>query len=361
MPTMNEGNCCDMKLILKKVFALFLVFCFLFFSPSVLSIVEAAVSPWTQSNWSGGSGQTAWSDTTKFSSSSNAAVTSTPNRVTFTGSEKLTNTGLESDLTSWTQTPENDTTGVFSSTNFLADTSPVAAWPLGDTTSTQSYSQVFNPATATGRNVAVNGDLELGTTTGWTQGGSATLTATTSSPHAGTYALNITNVTANNSAIQVGITTIGKTYTFTGFVRGDGTAAPAISLDNGGTFSFVGTSSTSWQAFSITAVAVSTNFRVYNTGAIATTVGADDIVITQLSIPASSVTSPTQLLVDGDMETSGTASWTAVNSATLSKQTTNPHSSPRDFRPGNQCSFTWIKGTVQISRVNVYRIVTSIK
>ena len=43
--------------------------------------VYAATSPWTQSDWSGGSGQSNWSQTDKFSSSS-GVTTSTANQVT---------------------------------------------------------------------------------------------------------------------------------------------------------------------------------------------------------------------------------------------------------------------------------------
>lgn len=62
--------------------------------------VYAASSPWTQTNWNGGSGQTSWSDTTKYSSGS-SVTTSTANQITLTNSEKLSNTGFESNLSSW--------------------------------------------------------------------------------------------------------------------------------------------------------------------------------------------------------------------------------------------------------------------
>ena len=66
-----------------------------------VSPVYAASSPWTQTDWSGGSGQTAFSDATKFDSSSNV-TTSTAGQATLTAnSEELSNTGFESNLTSW--------------------------------------------------------------------------------------------------------------------------------------------------------------------------------------------------------------------------------------------------------------------
>ncbi len=55
----------------KRVFIFGLAFIFLLNSLFLIpSTALAATSPWTQTDWSGGSGQTSWSDATKFSSSS---------------------------------------------------------------------------------------------------------------------------------------------------------------------------------------------------------------------------------------------------------------------------------------------------
>ena len=64
------------------------------------SPVYASSSPWSQTDWSGGSGQTSWSDNTKFDSSS-SVTTSTAGQATLTNTEKFLNTGFESDLSSW--------------------------------------------------------------------------------------------------------------------------------------------------------------------------------------------------------------------------------------------------------------------
>lgn len=95
-------------LLIPKQCTVFLLIIFLiisqfsFFVPSVY----AASSPWVQTNWSGGSGQTSWSDTTKFDSSS-SVTTSTANQATITANaEKLSNTGFESDLTSWSSSTQ---------------------------------------------------------------------------------------------------------------------------------------------------------------------------------------------------------------------------------------------------------------
>ncbi len=61
--------------------------------------VYAATSPWNQTDWAGGGGQTSWSDTTKFDSSSNVS-TSTAGQIKLSNTEKLANTGFETDLAS---------------------------------------------------------------------------------------------------------------------------------------------------------------------------------------------------------------------------------------------------------------------
>lgn len=68
----------------------------------------AASSPWTQTDWSGGSGQTSWSDSTKFDSSS-SVTTSTAGQATLTQSEEFSNTGFESNLTAWDTGAQPDT------------------------------------------------------------------------------------------------------------------------------------------------------------------------------------------------------------------------------------------------------------
>src|SRR3989338_65668 len=66
----------------RKSFVFLLIFTFLFSQFSLLiPSVYAASSPWTQTDWVGGSGQTSWSDATKFSTSSNV-TTSTAGQVT---------------------------------------------------------------------------------------------------------------------------------------------------------------------------------------------------------------------------------------------------------------------------------------
>ena len=67
----------------RKIFSVLLIF-LLLFSQLLVSFpvfIFAASSPWSQTDWSGGDGQTSWSTTNKFSTSS-SVITSTPGQVT---------------------------------------------------------------------------------------------------------------------------------------------------------------------------------------------------------------------------------------------------------------------------------------
>ena len=76
----------------RKSFVFLLIFTFLFSQFSLLiPSVYAASSPWTQTDWVGGSGQTSWSDNTKFDSSSNV-TTSTTGQVTLAATSGWYNT-----------------------------------------------------------------------------------------------------------------------------------------------------------------------------------------------------------------------------------------------------------------------------
>lgn len=113
---------------IKLVVSLVLILLLLLntFYPLLSNPVFATSSTWSQTNWAGGSGQTSWSDSTKFSSSS-SVTTGTANQITLSATEKLTNTGFTSDNSSWSvaavppsgwvEVPGNAT---YSTTNFLA-------------------------------------------------------------------------------------------------------------------------------------------------------------------------------------------------------------------------------------------------
>src|SRR3990167_7966057 len=81
------------KIILRKVLAIFLSFLVLILNTYYLipNTVLAATSPWTQTDWVGGSGQTSWLDNTKFDSSS-SVTTSTAGQVTLQATSSWYNT-----------------------------------------------------------------------------------------------------------------------------------------------------------------------------------------------------------------------------------------------------------------------------
>ena len=92
--------------------------------------VYAASSPWTQTDWVGGSGQTGWLDTTKFDSSSNV-TTSTTGEVTLTNTEELSNAGFESDLTSWSEVPSYTLNDQFTTDRAAGAVNGTSAEPTG--------------------------------------------------------------------------------------------------------------------------------------------------------------------------------------------------------------------------------------
>ena len=88
--------------------------------------VYAASSPWTQTDWVGGSGQTSWSDNTKYSSGSSVDNSTTAGQVTLTNAQQFSNTGFETDLTGWTASPDS------------LGTSLNAFWKLDEASGTRS-------------------------------------------------------------------------------------------------------------------------------------------------------------------------------------------------------------------------------
>ena len=305
-----------MKKRFKRI-GIFLLTLVLFITNPPFTTTILAATSWTQSDWSGGSGQGSWSDTTKFSSASQV-TTSTANQATITtGIEEFTNTGFETDLTGWTQTAEN-TAGTFADTNFLTDSSAVAAWPLDDITTTQSYSRVVNPALATGRNIILNGTFDSDTL--WAKGIGWDVNVTTPGQ---AHAATTTESMLYQSPVAPVI--IGKayqaTYTISNY-SGDGNLTARTAGGTGISKSGNGTYTTAFIATStIVGLVANGNF----------TADIDNVSVTQINLPASNSTA-TQLLTDGDMEASGTTAWTAQNGATLTKQATTPHGGTQTLR-----------------------------
>jgi hypothetical protein len=288
----------------KRILAIVLVFALLmpnFLVPSVY----AASSPWSETNWSTQTG-------------TNVDTTTTAGDITLSKQEKFSNTGFETDLTSWTSSAAS-----FNDASFAAASGAVASWPLDDTTTTQSYARVVNPAVSTGRDVVINGGFDADAT--WTKSTGATI-----SGGVGVF----TSVGSDNGFTQSSLLVLGKAYTVTFTVSGYSSGGVRVYVGSGAS----GTARTANGTYTQTLIASGdTVFRVYAT-AVGTTLNVDGVTVTQLSIPATPVVAASELLTDGNMETSGTSSWTALNGATLSKQTGTPHNGSQVIRVARNAS-----------------------
>jgi hypothetical protein len=104
--------------------------------------------------------------------------------------------------------------------------------------------------------VFADSDMETAGVGSWTVGVPAgALSKETASPYSGTQSLRITYSGAANPSIYQSVFTIGRTYRIRGWARGDGTFAPYLTNVTGPTI-WTGTSSTNWQYFDVTFVAL---------------------------------------------------------------------------------------------------------
>jgi phage tail-like protein len=160
-----------------------------------------------------------------------------------------------------------------------------------------------------------DGDMEADLPGPWVIHNNAQLSKETSDPYQGTRFLRVAyNGTAYPAAKQ-SVLVKDLTYRITGVMRGDGTNTPRIQRE-GGIDVFIGTSSTTWQPFAVeftATVAGNLYFRPWITGS--GHADFDNVSLTPVL---------TDLVVDGDMEAGGTASWVIHNSATLSKVAGSP-------------------------------------
>lgn len=288
---------------------------------SVLTPVFAASSPWNQTDWHGGSGQTSFTDNTKYFSGSAIDAVTASGEFSLSKNEKLTNTGFESDLSNW-----NSAATSFADSTFNTASGAVAAWPLDDTISTQSFARVVNPAVNVGRDIVLNGSFLDSSVWNlpaeWSiSGGIAT--ANNASSGADKYMTQTAPIVAGK-AYQVTYTILNRTQ--------------------GGARILVGNSGTTTVRFAngtytenVVAVGNTTLYVVANSGFVGS---IDNVSVVQLNIPATPVVNATELLADGNMEAAGTGSWTPGGFATLSKQTTSPHGGSQVLRVANDGSHT---------------------
>lgn len=272
----------------QKRFALFLIFALLFSQFSFLiPSVYAASSPWTQTDWSSESG-------------TNVDTTTTSGQITLTNTEELSNTGFETDLTSW-DTPDYSTNIQNTQSDNL-----VAYYPLNDASG--NAATATNVAVSEGRDIVINGDFDSDTS--WTKGTGWTIGSGVASSDG--------SQTATSSLYQdIAAIVIGKSYsvTFTVSNYSAGTVRVHVGDSGGG-----GTIRSANGTYTETITASGTVSRFY-VNADGNFVGSiDNVSVKQVDILASSYYPGSELLTDGDMEAEGTGAWTA-STATLSKQT----------------------------------------
>jgi hypothetical protein len=225
---------------------------------------------------------------------------------------------------------------------FIREMSSAAiSWPLDDTTVTQSYARVINPAITPTRNIVINGTFDTDTT--WTKGTGWTI--------AGGVAHN--DGTGNGANLNQSIpTTGGKAYQVTFTVSNFSSGSVRFVLSG----SVTGTSRTANGTYteSVIASTGSTTFAI-QTGA--TFIGdIDNVIVTEVNIPSSGST-PTQIMPDGNMETAGTGSWSQGGNATLTKQSTNPHGGTQVLRVArNGISPAGAQQNSLLTAGNIYRV-----
>lgn len=300
----------------KKIFTALYIAILIWPNFVSLSPVTAASSPWTQTDWVGGSGQANLTDNTKYDSASNV-TTSTTGQATLTATEELSNTDFETNLTGWTQTPEA-TPAPFPDSTFAAESGAIAAWPLDDSTSTQGHARSVHPALNSNRNLAVNGTFD--TDTGWTKGTGWTIVdgVARSDGSGGTAQL-----------LQTQTFSTGKQYTVTYTISNYSSGLIRVYLGGSGTGTLRNANGTYTETY-VANVAGGNAILFIPTGSFAGDI--DNVSVKQVNLPNYTSTSPTQLLTDGNMETAGTSSWTTNNSPTVTKETSSPHGGSQHIR-----------------------------
>ncbi len=206
--------------------------------------VYAASSPWSQTNWVGGSGQTTYSDVTKFNTSSNV-VFSTPNQIKLGGVEKLTNTTFDSDISGWSTgsyalydqyTTQRDAGSVNGTpaepgpgTRTVIDTNSKITITAGGVLSFATGAAVNDgvyyasqPRTS-GLTLIANitpADTNGGASIGWSTGTSGVMTESLNLLSSGILGIYINGVSVSN----VGAYTAGTTYQIASMMRANGLA-----------------------------------------------------------------------------------------------------------------------------------------
>jgi hypothetical protein len=251
-----------------------------------------------------------------------------------------------------------------------------------------------DPGAVISDNLLADGDMEqTAVTPPWTVGNSATITKEVVSPKTGLRNLKIARNAVDNPYAQQSALEVGKEYRFRGWARGDGNAFPQLIV--AGQVIWTGTSSTTWQYFDVVDTTISSGnvrltsdtstgteytewddvsitesgvlivngaiFRLYVDytiacgeadalcGEAAAQAGENNGIVKQrleYPLPTDPLSWPLvffvggqaryySLLLDGDMERTDFAAWTAGSGATLSKETTDPKQGDQYLRVTN--------------------------
>jgi len=128
--------------------------------------------------------------------------------------------------------------------------------PLVVLPGTSSY---YRPSTT---NLVVDGNMEAVGTAAYTAAFCALSKVSVPPPYSGTQCLRVTADGTGNAFAYQTILTAGLRYRVTGWARGDGLHAPTV-YDTG-TLLWTGTTSTTWQNFSVVFTAGGTQIRLYS-------------------------------------------------------------------------------------------------
>jgi len=178
----------------------------------------------------------------------------------------------------------------------------------------------------TATNLLTDGTMEAAGVASWTAINSATLTKGTGTPYAGSQVLRVARNGVSTPGAAQTVLTSGNIYRVYGYTRSDGSATPIVR--HGTTTIFTGTTSTTWQPFDLLFVSTATDVRLSTT----TNTGTQYVEFDNVTVATDTSIRSGELLQDGNMEASGTGSYTALNSTTLTKDTSNPQGGTQALR-----------------------------
>ena len=170
-----------------------------------------------------------------------------------------------------------------------------------------------------GVNLLVDGDMEAADFSAWSSTGSPTLAKANDIYNidrvpSDNYA-RLTTTLAGDSSFYEDVLTTGVQHRAVGYARGDGTAAPVVSLPGEATL-WTGTISTDNQKFDVTftpSTVTQLHFGLLGAG------GAGRQVEFDLLFCEKATDLGTNLLTDGNCDASDFSAWSSVNSPTLAK------------------------------------------